>query len=118
MLSGRLFVKMSNLYSTKEGRGAKKSSTHSYTRYIYFYLIVLFVAKCLYLYMFTLSNDSKLAGLRSWIVTYIFSYCTLKYVFSIIRQVDKHFHTDITKVVEDSPLFYEGSFMSDLKTYI
>ena len=109
---------MSNLYSTKEGRGAQKSSTHSYSRYIYFYLIVLFVAKCLYLYMFTLSNDSKLAGLRSWIVAYIFSYCTLKYVFSIIRQVDKHFHTDITKVVEDSPLFYEGSFMSDLKTYI
>lgn len=45
---------MSNLYSTKEGGDAEKSSTQSYSRYIYFYLIVLFIAKCLYLFVITL----------------------------------------------------------------
>ena len=58
----------------------------------------------------------KLAGLKSWILALIFSYCTLKYVFSIIRQVDKHFNTEITKIIEDNPMFYEGPFKSHLKT--
>lgn len=45
------------------------------------------------------------------------SYCALKYIFSILRTVDKYFDTNITKNVEDNTMFYEGSFFSDLRKY-
>ena len=45
------------------------------------------------------------------------SYCALKYVFSILRIVDKYFDTNITKNVEDNTMFYEGTFFSDLHKY-
>ena len=41
---------MSDLYYARDGKGAEKSSTYSYSRYIYFYLIVFGIAKCLYLF--------------------------------------------------------------------
>ena len=56
-------------------------------------------------------------GLKDWIVSFFLSYCTLKYLFSIIRQVDKYFHTNVTDVIEDNTMFYEGSFMADLEKY-
>ncbi len=53
--------------------------------------------------------------MRSWILSLFFSYCTLKYLFTFIRKVDKYFHTNVTDMIEDNTMFYEGSFIADLQ---
>ena len=56
--------------------------------------------------------------MNSWILSFFFSYCTLKYIFTFVRNVDKHFHTNFTDMIEDNTMFYEGSFIADLQKQV
>ena len=102
-------------FHKKDLKEISRRRTSSYFRYLNFYLVVIVIALFLYSIESALKLCRKWYGLRSWMLSFLFSYCSLKYVFSIIRQVDKYFDTDFTDIIEDNTMFYEGSFMADLR---
>ena len=109
---------MVRFFHVKDLKEINRRYTSSYFRYLNFYLVVTVIALFLYSIESVLESCRKWAGLRSWVLSFFFSYCSLKYVFSIIRQVDKYFDTDFTDIIEDNTMFYEGSFMADLRKLV
>ncbi|KAK8794485.1 hypothetical protein WA171_003607 [Blastocystis sp. BT1] len=96
---------MARFFRFSDLKAASEKYVHPYIRYFNFYLVVV----CLALFL-------RWLGLRYLIISLFVSYCTLKYIFSIIRKVDTYFHTNVTSVIEDNTVFYEGSFIADLQS--
>lgn len=107
---------MARLFRFSDLREASEKYVHPYIRYFNFYLVVVCLALFLSLLIFILTCRRWL-GLRYIIISLFVSYCTLKYIFSIIRKVDTYFHTNVTSVIEDNTVFYEGSFIADLQRF-
>ena len=78
--------------------------------------MLIFYYFCIFIF-YTIDFCRRWLGLKQYILCFFVSYCTLKYLFSIIRQVDMHFDTNVTDIIEDNTMFYEGSFMADLQKY-
>ena len=108
---------MARFFRFSDLKAASEKYVHPYIRYFNFYLVVVCLALFLSLWILILIYRRWL-GLRSFIISLFVSYCTLKYIFSIIRKVDTYFHTNVTSIIEDNTVFYEGSFIADLQRFV
>ena len=105
---------MARIIRLEDLKKVQEKYVHPYMRYVNFHLLVIVIAFVMWCFAILMMTSHYL-GLRSWILSFFLSYCTLKYVFTFIREVDKRFHTNVTDMIEDNATFYEGSFIADLQ---